>query len=548
MSGSIADALFARAAAQPDAVAMHYPTGRDRAGRTRFASLSYAELAARVTHSARALAAHGIRDGHKACVMVPPGPDFFVLMFALFRAGAVPVLIDPGIDRRALRQCLAEAQPKSFIAIGLAHWARLVLGWARASVQQTIVVGRGYSWANLSLAELERQGAHLPEPDWQVSPEQLAAVLFTSGSTGVPKGVEYTHRMFAAQVALLQQSLHLPAGAVNLPTFPPFALFDPALGLTSVIPDMDPRRPGQVDPVRLLDTIARFNVQVMFGSPALLKRVAEHAQKHQIRIPGLQRILSAGAPVPPALVESALRMLPESAQVHTPYGATEALPVAVVEARELLGDARRRSESGEGICVGRPVLGNDVRVIQISDEAIADWRDDLTLAPGAIGEITVSGPSVTERYHARDAATKLAKIRMPDGQIRHRMGDLGFFAADGKLWYVGRKSQRVVGAGRTWYTECVEQIALSHKGVARAGLVGIGACGQQRPVLCVELSCEAPPWPELSQSLLSLLARFEASSGVRTLLPHPRLPVDIRHNAKIGRELLASWAGKRLKQ
>ena len=273
---------------------------------------------------------------------------------------------------------------------------------------------------------------------------------------------------------------------------------------------------------------------------------------HGEPLPTVRRVTSAGAPVPPEVVARMLALLPPDAQLWTPYGATECLPVAVIEGRELLA-LRERTEAGSGTCVGRPVARNTVRIIRIDDGAIADWSDALQVAPGQVGEITVAGPSATDAYFNRDAQTALAKIRerLPDGgeRIVHRMGDLGWFDADGRLWFCGRKSQRVVvDAVTTLCTEQVEPVFNAHPGVARTALVGTGAQGMQSPVLCVELNAGIGKreWPRIERELRHLGEGFVHTAKVDTFLRYPKpFPVDIRHNAKIGRETLARWAAAR---
>jgi acyl-CoA synthetase (AMP-forming)/AMP-acid ligase II len=256
--------------------------------------------------------------------------------------------------------------------------------------------------------------------------------------------------------------------------------------------------------------------------------------------------------VPAAVVARMLDLLPPDAQFWTPYGATECLPVAVIEGRELL-TLRERTDAGAGTCVGRPVAGNTVRIIRIDDGAIPEWHDALQVAPGQVGEITVAGPSATDSYFNRDAQTALAKIRetLPEGGARivHRMGDLGWFDAEGRLWFCGRKSQRVVvDAATTLCTEQVEPVFNVHADVARTALVGVGPRGAQVPVLCVELAAGVDPrdWPRIAAELRHLADGAVHTAKVAGFLRHPGpFPVDIRHNAKIGRETLAAWAATR---
>ncbi len=544
---NIAAVLPQLALERPDQVAIRCPGSRGSDGFAHYdIALTYAQLDARSDAIAAGLARHGIVRGTRTVTMVRPSPEFFLLMFALFKAGAVPVLVDPGIDRRALKQCLDEAQPEAFIGIPLAHAARLALGWAR-SANRLVTVGRRFGWGGATLAQIERDGAGAGPQLAGTRPDDTAGILFTSGSTGVPKGVVYRHRHFVAQIELLRNAFGMRPGGVDLPTFPPFALFDPALGLTSIIPDMDPTRPASADPRKLLRAIEGYGVTQLFGSPALMRVLADHGEK----LPGVRRVTSAGAPVPPEVVERIRRLLPEDAQFWTPYGATECLPVAVIEGRELQS-TRADTESGAGTCVGRPVAPNEVRIIAIRDEAIGEWSGELRVADGVVGEITVAGPTATDSYFNRESATRAAKIRevSADGgeRIVHRMGDVGYFDAQGRLWFCGRKTQRVETAAGPLYTEQVEPVFNTHPDVKRTALVGIGAPGRQIPVLCYELRSAVPAdrRARIADELRALAASHEHTAAIPRYLCHPAFPVDIRHNAKIGREKLAVWAAGQL--
>ncbi|MET0889887.1 MAG: olefin beta-lactone synthetase [Stenotrophomonas maltophilia] len=544
---NIAARLPELARERPDQIAIRCPGKPGPGGMARYdVTLDYRTLNARSDAMAAGLAAHGIGRGVRAVVMVRPSPEFFLLMFALFKNGAVPVLVDPGIDKRALKQCLDEAQPEAFIGIGLAHVARLALRWCR-SARLLVTVGRRWGWGGTTLARLEAQGATAAPALAPTDGEDVAAILFTSGSTGVPKGVVYRHRHFVGQVELLRAAFGMEPGGVDLPTFPPFALFDPALGLTSVIPDMDPTRPAQADPRKLHDAINRFGVTQLFGSPALMRVLADHGQP----LPGVRRVTSAGAPVPPDVVARIRRLLPDDAQFWTPYGATECLPVAVIEGREL-ENTRQATEAGAGTCVGRVVAPNEVRIIAIDDAPLPAWSQARVLGTGEVGEITVAGPTATDSYFNRPQATAAAKITetLAEGSTRvvHRMGDVGYFDAQGRLWFCGRKTQRVETAQGPLYTEQVEPVFNALDGIARTALVGVGAPGRQVPVLCYELLPGTVDSPALVERLRREAAAHAHTARIERFLPHPGFPVDIRHNAKIGREKLAVWATTQLEQ
>ncbi|MDQ3159866.1 MAG: fatty acid CoA ligase family protein [Pseudomonadota bacterium] len=540
---NIAAALPKLARERPDQIAMRCP-GRN--GRYEV-ELTYGQLDTRSDAIAAGLAKRGIVRGTRTVVMVRPTPEFFLLMFALFKLGAVPVMVDPGIDKRALKQCLDEAAPEAFIGIPLAMLGKALLSWS-PSAQTRITTGVRAWLAEATLAEIERDGYGASPQDVDTQPDDVASILFTSGSTGVPKGVVYRHRHFVAQIAMLGDAFGIQPGGIDLPTFPPFALFDPALGLTSIIPDMDPTRPAKANPRKLHAAISRFGVNQLFGSPALMRVLAEHGEA----LPTLRRVTSAGAPVPADVVARMLELLPVNAQLWTPYGATECLPVAVIEGRELLS-LRMRTEHGAGTCVGRPVAPNEVRIIAINDRAIEQWDEELLLDSGQVGEITVAGPSVTDSYFNRDAATKLAKIResMPDGHERivHRMGDLGYFDSAGLLWFCGRKTQRVQVDGiTTLFTEQVEPVFNTHPAIARSALVGIGPKGAQDAVLCYELMPGiGRVRRERHDELRAIGSLFPHTARINAFLHYPKpFPVDIRHNAKINREVLAAWAARQM--
>jgi olefin beta-lactone synthetase len=528
---------------QPDALAVAV------AGRGGFRRLSCAELDRACDRAAHALVGIGIKKGTRTVLMVKPSPEFFALTFALFKIGAVPVMVDPGMGISNLKQCLAEAEPEAFIGIPKAHVARLLFGWARRTLQTLVTVGPRLGWGGHGLEALVRRADERPFPMPESAEDQLAAILFTSGSTGVPKGAEYTHGNFAAQVRLLREVYGIEPGELDLSTFPLFALFGPALGMASIVPEMDASRPASADPRKLAEAIRAFGCTNLFASPALIDKLGRHCEAQGITFPTLRRAISAGAPASVPAIARFVRCLPPGVEVFTPYGATEALPVASIGSESILGETRAQTETGGGACVGLPVEGVEVRIIPITDEPIPTWSDELALPEGQIGEIVVKGPVVTRRYFNREASTALAKIHEPaTGAIRHRMGDVGYLDDKGRLWMCGRKSHRVQTEHGTLYTEPCEAIFNRHPKVFRSALVGVLRAGKVVPVVCIELERDASVLGlrRLSDELLELARRHEHTLPIETVLYHRAFPVDVRHNAKIFREKLAVWAQRRL--
>jgi acyl-CoA synthetase (AMP-forming)/AMP-acid ligase II len=537
---NISRPLTEMAALQPDRPAIIFPGE----GRT----LTFRELDEGSDRLAAGLGRIGITRGTRTALLVPPGPELFLLTFALFKAGAVPVFIDPGIGARNMKGCLAEAAPEAFVGIPKAHLARRLLGWGRKSLRILVTVGGSRFWGGIPLEELQAATPPGPFPAVATGRDETAAILFTSGSTGPPKGAVYSHGNFAAQVDALRRTYDIRPGEIDLPTFPLFALFAPALGMTALIPTMDFTRPGSVDPEAILGPAREYGATTMFGSPALLRRVGSYATEHGITVPSLKRVISAGAPVPATVLERFSRVLPPDGEIFTPYGATESLPVSSIGSREILGETSHATAEGRGICVGRPVGSIRLAIIPISDGPVERWRDDLPLPDGEIGEITVHGPQVTTAYFARPEATRLAKIPAGDGSVWHRMGDTGYRDDQGRIWFCGRKSHRVETRGGTLFTIPVEGVFNAHPEVLRTALVGVGEKGGQRPVLCVELEkgVRRDQEERIRRELLTLGSSHHHTAAIGEILFHPAFPVDIRHNAKIFREKLAVWAGRRV--
>ncbi len=543
---NIAQLLRQRAAEHPYTRAVVTPCGRDALGRVIYGQLTFAQLDHESDDLARGLKAVGITPGKRTILMVTPGTDFFILTFALFKAGAVPVVVDPGMGVQGMLNCLQSSRAGAFIGIPKAHLLRKRYPRFFAGISIWITAGRRWFWGGHTLDALYHP-ADEPFPMAETRARDTAAILFTTGSTGPAKGVIYTHANFRAQIEEIRRTFDIRPGEIDLPTFPLFALFDPALGMTAVIPDMDFTRPAKVDARKIIETIENQGVTNMFASPALLDRVGRYGRAQGIRLPPLKRVVSAGAPVYPDNIERFAGMLTEGAQIHTPYGATEAVPVTSIGSDEILGETRRLSRQGYGMCVGRPLEGLDVRIITITDTPIEHWSESQVLPAGEIGEIAVRGDLVTRHYFRNAKADALAKIADDDG-FWHRMGDLGWQDKKGRIWFCGRKSHRVVTESETLYTIPCESIFNAHPAVLRSALVGVGPRGRQKPVICIEIARTEEPVDkkELRDELLSLAAGHPLTAPIQVVLFHRDFPVDIRHNSKIFREKLARWAESEL--
>ncbi len=549
---NVAAALAEMAVRNPYQPGIIFPAGRDVKGRAKTVQLSFQQLNTECDHYAHGLTEFGVRMGDRVLLMVHPGVELISVVFALLRIGAVPVLIDPGMGRKALLQCIAEAEPVVLIGVPIVHALRRLAPKPFATVKRSAVVGHSTA-VNRVLADttLERLRSSCtdPFPTAPTTTESEAAVAFTSGSTGIPKGVVYLHGMFQAQIALLRDAVGIQEGEVDLALLYIFAMFNPALGVTTVIPDMDPTKSAAINPAHVVEAIQTYGVTNAFGSPTIWKRVAPYCVEHDVRLPSLKRVLMASAPVPPALIETLLtRVLAPDADVNTPFGATEAMPLTTMSGREIVAETAALSEQGKGMCVGRPLPGIDVRVIRITDAAIPTWDDGLLLPQGEIGEIVVKGTVVTRVYLHRPEQTALAKIQDRDGGVWHRMGDVGYFDDQGRLWFCGRKAHRVTTRDEVLFPVPCETIFNFHPDVNRTALVGVGPQGRQRPFLLVEPRQGHMPTSLLEKQkftleLLALGVEYNHTRDIQDVLFYPDIfPTDVRHNAKIQREKLAAWA------
>jgi len=582
---NIAQRLVDYAQKEPDAIAIVEPIPKKFPSKIRkYRTITFAELDRDSDKIAISLARSGVKPEMRIALMVQQGIDFISLVFGLLKSGTTLVLIDPGMGMKPMLQCLDEVQLDGFAAISKVHAVRCVLQrFGRFSqAKQNLTVGCRWFWGGLSLTEIRRREYSGPimVPRGSNDP---SAIIFTSGSTGIAKGVLFTHGIFQTQVDEIQSRLKIQPGSVDLAGFPFFGLFNAAMGVTAVIPDMDSTRPANVDPRNILEAVRDWKINQSFGSPALWKQVVEYCEnspKNGLRVDerynagitycgtsvefseqnseardslsSLRQVVSAGAPVSAKLLKRLKRILHPDAEIFTPYGATEALPVAMNCATEILDETVRATDVGSGICVGTRFGTVRWKIIEISDNPIQHLEQAKECAVGEIGELVVCGPQVTTQYVTRTEANASAKMRDADGNIWHRMGDVGYLDEKDRFWFCGRKAHRVETAHGTLFSIPCEAIFNQHPKVFRSALVGIpGSAGvsttpsdAKEPAIFIELEPGIRQSDELMQELKVLGAENSLTQRIKRILFHPSFPVDVRHNAKINREKLAKDAAR----
>jgi acyl-coenzyme A synthetase/AMP-(fatty) acid ligase len=359
-----------------------------------------------------------------------------------------------------------------------------------------------------------------------------AAVLFTSGATGPPKGVVYRHSQLQAQLELVRTLCGITPEDRLVAAFAPFALYGPALGIGAAVPRMDVTRPGTLTADALADAAASIGATLVFASPAALRNVVATASRltpdHRAALARIRLVLSAGAPVAVALLRRVQQVLP-AAELHTPYGMTEVLPVADIALPEL-----EEAGSGNGVCVGRALPG--VRLGISALDALGRAHGSPLPSAEVTGEICVSAAHVKERYD-RLWATEQASSRDSGW---HRTGDVGHMDAAGRLWVEGRLAHVITSAEGPLTPVGAEQRIEAQALVTGAALVGIGPRGTQQPVAVVVSAASVRPG--LADEKLARVVRAASEIPLAAVLTVRSLPVDIRHAAKIDRSRLARWA------
>lgn len=526
--------------------AVIYPAGRDKLGRVTYSQITFKQLEKGSDEIAFGLENIGIKRGTRTILMVTPSIEFFYIIFAMIKIGAVPVVVDPGMGIKRMLSCLEQSRPEAFIGIEKAHVLRKISPMYFKTIKTWVTVGKRWFWGGHTLKSIWKKKNEKYRVA-KTTKDETAAIVFTTGSTGPAKGVIYTHGNFNALIKQLKDHFNVKGDEIDLPTFPLFALYDPALSMTAVIPDMDPTKPAKANPEKLIEAIENHGVTNMFASPALLHRLGKYGKANNVKLPTLRRVISAGAPVSPANIEQFSSMLNSDTHIHTPYGATEAVSIISIQSDEVLSKTQKLSEKGYGTCVGRPILDTQVKIIKITDEPIAQLRDIHFLPEGEVGEIIVKAPLVTEHYFENRKADLFGKIPDPTGEIWHRMGDVAWKDKDGKIWFCGRKSHRVETNNETMFTIPCEAIFNNHELVYRSALAGVGKKGSQTPVMFIEPFSEIKNKEVFISELKELGAACSHTKMIKHFFIEYAFPVDIRHNSKIFREKLSVKAEKLIK-
>ena len=466
---------------QGDRAALIEPGGR---------SVTFAELEERTARIAGGL---GLSPGDRVLLLAPMGIPLYESLIACLRGLFTLVLLDPSAPHVA--ENLARIGLSAFIGSGKAHLLRLKHSELRGLERYVATGFTVLPHRRLRAIDGEPLGPLDPDPEFP------ALLTFTTGSTGRPKTVARSHRFLDAQRSILTEHMGLGPQDIDLPTLPVFLLNSLAAGATCVLPDADLRRVDSVDPARVIPQLR--GCTSTSGSPAFYAPIAKALVDAQETLPGLKKLFTGGARVPPSLLEDLVRVCP-NARIEVVYGSTEAEPIASIGAREVLGETAAAEREGQGSCVGRPVPQIDLRVVSPGTLEAAE----------RIGEVVVSGEHVNRGYFEDPSAD--AENKLADGEvIWHRTGDTGYLDERGRVWLVGRVKDMVGGL----HPFMLEGRADARDWVRRSALVEVHG----EPVLAV---VGDGPTDALAEELGVRVEGVEA------------IPLDPRHNAKIDRAAL----------
>lgn len=499
-------------------------------------TVSFAELERRVADTAAGLRHFGLRPGDRVAMLVPPGIDLTVAVYACWRLGAVIVVADAGLGVRGMAHALRSARPRLVIGIGKGLLAMRALGvpGRRIGVGVPAALAR-VAGLDGDLAELAADGRGRTLPT-RAPADTDGAVLFTSGATGPAKGVVYRQSQLKEQIAKVAGIMRVGPNDRLVAAFAPFALYGPAMGIGAVVPDMDVTAPATLTAVGLADAVAALDATVVFASPAALRNVVGTAgsltTEQRILLQGVHTVLSAGAPVPATLLRQVQQVLP-NAELHTPYGMTEVLPATDISLAEI-----EAAGTGNGVCVGRPLPGVTIRLSPMDELGRADGP--LTDQSGVTGEICIAAAHRKQRYD-RLWSTEQASSRDPG---YHRSGDVGHLDDHGRLWVEGRLVHVITTADGPVTPVRVEQRIEELSEVSAAAAVGVGPAGTQQVVAVVVPTAGLKSRQHLASPQLTDAVRAVSPTPPAAVLVVDALPVDIRHASKVDRARLARWAAR----
>ncbi|KAB1645087.1 alpha/beta fold hydrolase [Gulosibacter chungangensis] len=510
--------------------------------------VTWRQLTRVVDGIARGLQDLGLQKGDRVSLLVTPGNTLTAVLYGVLKAGGVAVVADTGLGVAGMSRAIKAADPKWIIGLkpGLtlaraAKWPGRRLGVGRFDRLERAALG-----IETTINELSRTRSQVPIA--LPGPDDEAAVLYTSGSTGPAKGVRYTHARLGALARTLREQFKVHEGTGWVAGFAPFALLGPGLGISSVTPDMSVTKPRTLTAAALADAIIAGKSTMVFASPAAHKNVVATAgdltEAQRASFLDIELVLSAGAPVPLSLMDQLAELFP-NAEIRSPYGMTEGLMLTNID-RDGVAAAEAQSRD-HGVCVGKPVSRVSFALAPLDE--LGDTTEELLIgeaAAGILGEFVVSAPHVKAGYDVLWDTDRASKRDALAGLTWHRTNDIGHFDAEGRVWLEGRLQHVLSTPLGPLAPGGVEAVVDKVPSVSRSAVVGVGPVGTQAVVVVLEPEADARLKPGIAPLELADAVRAAAREhyphDIAAVLVASTFPTDIRHNSKIDRLRLATWA------
>lgn len=492
-------------------------------------AVTYKELVNKINAVSGGLKNLGIGKADRVIIFVPLSVELYVAMFAVQRLGAIAVFLDSWARKDHLGVCAQVVAPKAMISFEKAFELCAAVP-ELANIQIKVVVGpheKNYAGDLESL--LKSAITTEIEP---VESSDTALVTFTTGSSGVPKGADRTHRFLAAQHRALDKELPYNKEDRDLPVFPIFSLNNLAGGVTTILPAIDLAVPSDKDAAIIINQLFSADITCCTVSPSIFVNIAEYCRKNKITLDKLRRVVTGGAVVSKDNVRDFKAIAP-MAEILVLYGSTEVEPIAHIEAKEMLCDEGKR----QGVNVGR--ISGDleykfIRIWRKNIELGAQGWQEWEVGSGKIGELVVSGAHVCENYYNNIEAFKSTKIKEVNGQIWHRTGDVGVLDERGALWLVGRVHNTIVRANEYLFPVHAEILLKRLDFVRQAAFLGIedSRLGEKA---CAAFSLKDGFDPENLEQYISAIKNLLGENKIPVDEVHlvKEIPMDPRHHSKV---------------
>ncbi|MGW0163552.1 long-chain-fatty-acid--CoA ligase [Mycobacterium sp. NPDC003323] len=401
--------------------------------------LSYRELHQRAAAVAGDLRAHGVLPGDRVGLMLPNVPAYPVLFYGALLAGAVAVPMNPLLNAREVEYYLTDSGMT--VVYGLdGPDAVVALAAQKVGIRSVLVPGTGP--INLS-------GNPIYDATDRTD-DDTAVILYTSGTTGKPKGAELTHRNMSSNAATTVDTLiEVGADDVILGCLPLFHVFGLTCGLNAAVKaaallTLVPR----FEATKALQVIARDRVTVLEGVPTMYAAMLHSPDAADTDMSSLRTCITGGAPMPVEILKAFEHEF--DCEIYEGYGLSETAPIACFNQP---GHPRKPGT------IGIPVRGCTLRIVGDDGQDVAD---------GEPGEIAIQGENLMKGYWNRPEATAEA---IPDGWLR--TGDIATRDGDGYYTIVDRKKDLIIRGGYNVYPREVEEVLYEHPAVAEAAVIGI---------------------------------------------------------------------------